>query len=133
MYSSQIIYSRIDEMVKKLNKSMEELNQNCNLSKNTVSQSARSQEGMKAQRLYAIAEFLDCSIDYLFGRTDNPKSHKEKFTNTVTGSYNVVDVDNSSVTLSTPILDEHQKLLIELYNKLSPIEQVELIAKLNTK
>ncbi len=24
-----------------------------------------------------IANYLDCSIDYLMGRTDNPKSHKK--------------------------------------------------------
>ncbi|MDE5736773.1 MAG: helix-turn-helix domain-containing protein [Oscillospiraceae bacterium] len=24
----------------------------------------------------AIADYLDCSVDYLLGRTDNPNSHK---------------------------------------------------------
>ena len=26
--------------------------------------------------LAKIADFLDCSVDYLLGRTDNPNSHK---------------------------------------------------------
>lgn len=80
-------------------------------------------------KVFAIANELDCSVDYLLERTDNPNSHKVNPSNTVNGNYNAVD--NSSVMVNAPALDEHQKLLIELYNKLSPIEQVELIAKLN--
>ena len=29
------------------------------------------------QNLVKIADYLDCSIDYLLGRTDNPNSHKK--------------------------------------------------------
>ena len=28
------------------------------------------------ETLTGIADYLDCSIDYLLGRTDNPESHK---------------------------------------------------------
>lgn len=28
--------------------------------------------------LLKIADYFDCSIDYLLGRTDNPDSHKEE-------------------------------------------------------
>lgn len=76
MYNSQLLYNRINEMVKKRKKSMDELNAECNFSKNTVSSSAKSQDGMKALRLLAIAEFLDCSLDYLLRRIDNPEAHK---------------------------------------------------------
>ena len=27
-------------------------------------------------KIYRIADYLDCSVDYLLGRTDNPNSHK---------------------------------------------------------
>lgn len=81
------------------------------------------------QNLIKIANYLGCSVDYLLGRSDNPNSHKDKNANSVRGNYNAVD--NSSVTVNTSVLDDHQKLLIELYNKLSPIEQVELISQLN--
>ncbi|WP_337405235.1 helix-turn-helix transcriptional regulator [Porcipelethomonas sp.] len=30
------------------------------------------------QNLIKIADYLDCSTDYLLGRTDNPDSHKNK-------------------------------------------------------
>lgn len=79
--------------------------------------------------LIKLSKHLDVSVDYLLDINNNPNSHKEKSTNTVNGNYNAID--NSSVTIGVPTLDEHQKLLLELYNKLSPIEQVELISKLN--
>ena len=82
--------------------------------------------------LAKIADYLDCSVDYLLGRTVNPQSHKAQATNTVNGSYNAVGSANS-VTVNTPPLDEHQKLLINLYGKLSPEEQVLLISGLIDK
>ncbi len=45
----------------------------------------------------------------------------------------VGNIFNSTVDNSPIPLDSHQKLLLELYNKLSPIDQVELIASLHKK
>ncbi len=73
--------------------------------------------------LAKIADYFDCSVDYLLGRTDNPNSHKLRS----------ADGETSINNSDAPKLDEHQKLLIELYNKLSPIKQVELIASLNNE
>lgn len=50
-------------------------------------------------KISAVAQRLDCSIDYLLGRTENPQSHKERSTNMVTGNYNAVD--NSRVTINS--------------------------------
>ena len=32
----------------------------------------------KSDNLAKIADYLDCSVDYLLGRTDNPTSHKSE-------------------------------------------------------
>ena len=32
----------------------------------------------RVEALTKIADYLDCSVDYLLGRTDNPQSHKAK-------------------------------------------------------
>ena len=37
----------------------------------------------KANTLARIADYLDCSVDYLLGRTDNPESHKPRDPETV--------------------------------------------------
>lgn len=39
-------------------------------------QDMKSRNSIKAECLEKIADVLDVSIDYLVGRTDNPKSHK---------------------------------------------------------
>lgn len=103
---------------------------NCGIGKN-FGVSVRNGSEPSIGKVFALASELDCSVDYLLGRTDNPQSHKQKSANTVNGNYNAVD--NSSVTVNGLPIDDHQKLLLELYCKLSPIEQVELIASLNRK
>ncbi len=72
MYNSSETSTRIRQLAKAKGIQMAELQEKCGLSKNTIMQSGKSQEGMKAKNLYAIAELLECSVDYLLGRTDNP-------------------------------------------------------------
>ena len=50
--------------------------ENCNLSKNTLSSMLSGGSTPKSENLAKIADYLDCSVDYLLGRTDNPNSHK---------------------------------------------------------
>lgn len=128
MYTAQTTISRVQSEIKRKGYTQKTVLIECGLSENALKQ-MKDKQGMASFNLAQIADYLDCSVDYFLGRTDNPTSHKEQSANTVNGNYNAVD--NSNVTVNTPILDNHQKLLIELYNKLSPIEQVELIAKLN--
>lgn len=77
--------------------------------------------------LLKLANYFDCSIDYLLDRTDEPQSHKTKSSNSVNGNYNAVD--NSSVTVNNSPLDEHQKTLLDIYNKLTPIQQAQLLVE----
>lgn len=130
MYTAQTTISRIQAEIKSKGYTQKAVLLECGLSENSLKQ-MKDKQGIASFNLAKIADYLDCSIDYLLGRTDNSNSHKIQPSNAVNGNYNAVD--NSSVTVNTPILDNHQKLLIELYNKLSPIEQVELIAQLNKK
>ncbi len=36
----------------------------------------RGEKVPSVENLVKIADYLDCSVDYLLGRTDNPNSHK---------------------------------------------------------
>ena len=45
-----------------------------NMGPNTMSNFKTSMP--KADTLARIADYLDCSVDYLLGRTDDPQSHK---------------------------------------------------------
>ncbi len=70
-------------------------------------------------RINFVAQYLDCSIDYLLGRTENPKSHKGHPTNTVTGIYNAVDNSKMTVNSSgTNDLSVDESEIINIYRKL---------------
>ena len=72
MYNSQETIFRIKQRAKEQGIAILDLQTKCDLGRNAISQAAKSQDGMKARNLFAIAEVLDCSVDYLLGRTDNP-------------------------------------------------------------
>ena len=35
-------------------------------------------DNLKLDTVYSIANALDCSVDYLLGRTDNPQAHRDE-------------------------------------------------------
>ncbi len=47
------------------------------LGSNTMS-NMRHDRMIAADSLAKIADYLDCSVDYLLGRTDDPQSHRSK-------------------------------------------------------
>lgn len=47
----------------------------CGMGSNSMS-SLRHGKMLGADRLAKIADVLDCSVDYLLGRSDDPESHK---------------------------------------------------------
>lgn len=71
MYSSQDISNRIKSRAKTQNVSMRDMLTACDLGINAVSQMAKGLD-MGSKSLARIADYLDCSVDYLLGRTDNP-------------------------------------------------------------
>lgn len=76
MYNSQDVAKVIKNLAKTKKITIGEMLSNCGLSINTL---ASMQSGGYYPRLEAIAkiaDYLDCSIDYLVGRTDNPEVNK---------------------------------------------------------
>lgn len=83
--------------------------------------------------LAKIADFFDCSIDYLLGRTDNPTSHITQAGSTVnnapiSGNFNSIGNSGSiSVSTTEHTLDDNEKALLEYYNALSPLDRAQLL------
>ena len=74
MYISTEIAERIKNMSKIRNVSVRTLLADVGLGFNTMSNMKTSMP--KADNLARIADYLDCSVDYLLGRTDNPEVNK---------------------------------------------------------
>lgn len=71
MYNEQETAFIIKQTAKTKNITIKQLLENCNLSINTVSELSKGKR-MSYISFAKIAEALDCSMDYLMGRTDNP-------------------------------------------------------------
>ncbi len=72
MYITQEIASRIKFMLKAQNKSMKNMLFDLGLGINAISEFSKGKQ-LSCISLARIADYLDCSVDYLLGRTDNPE------------------------------------------------------------
>lgn len=80
--------------------------------------------------LAKIADYLDCSVDYLLGRTDNPQSHKSPAPSVsvgdVSGNSGAIGVNNTIMN-AVPQTDRQTAALLEVFGKLDPIKQAKLL------
>lgn len=75
MYDSQEIANRIKTRTKQQGKSISEMLSACGLGKNTVAKISNNTD-ILTLNFAKIADYLDCSVDYLLGRTDKPEVNK---------------------------------------------------------
>lgn len=75
MYVSQEIANRIKATAKSKGISLKDMLSECELGINLISHLANGQ-AITYINFAKIADRLDCSVDYLLGRTDNSTSHK---------------------------------------------------------
>ena len=70
-YDSEQIANRIRERAKQQGKTLRALLAECQLGINTVSSISNGAD-ITTRHFARIADCLECSVDYLLGRTDNP-------------------------------------------------------------
>lgn len=75
MYNSQDIAKCIKERAKQQGKTIGEVLSECELGINTISKMAKGTD-ILTQNFAKIADCLDCSVDYLLGRTDKPEVNR---------------------------------------------------------
>lgn len=75
MYNSQELVGNIKNRAKEQNVLLRDMLTSCGLSINAISQIS-DKKGLSSFSLARIADYLDCSVDYLLGRTDNPEINK---------------------------------------------------------
>lgn len=109
VYNSQEIADRIKLMAKQKQKPLGEVLSACELGKNTVSKISKGTD-ILTLNFAKIADYLDCSIDYLLGRTTD------------------------TIAKPTPVneneLDEDDKNLLQYVKKLTPAQKKFLIAQI---
>lgn len=75
LYNSLNIANRIKTYSKSKNLLIKEMLSDLELGSNTMS-NMRHGRMIASDSLARIADYLDCSVDYLLGRTDNPEINK---------------------------------------------------------
>lgn len=131
MYNSQETSTRIKKLAKEKGIQMIELQELCGLNKNAVAQAGKSQEGMKAKNLYAIAEMLECSVDYLLGRTDNPNITVDTYINGDNNGIQAVNNgNNSNLTVNSNKMTDTEEL-VEMIQGLPLVKRAEAVLYLN--
>lgn len=71
-----LLSSRIKELCKVRKLTVKSLLECCEMNRNTIYDLEKKGSFPTGEKLSRIADYLDCSVDYLLGRTDNPQSHK---------------------------------------------------------
>lgn len=76
MHNSQDVAIAIKQLAKAKGILIGKLLSDCDLSKNTLASMQSGGYLPRAETIARIADYLDCSVDYLLGRTDNPEINK---------------------------------------------------------
>lgn len=76
MRNSQEVAITIKLLAKSKKIAIGKMLSDCDLNKNSLSTMQSGGYLPRTETLAKIADYLDCSVDYLLGRTDNPNSHK---------------------------------------------------------
>lgn len=100
----------------------------CRLSKNLFSTMSSNGYFPRLDNLVKIADYLDCSIDYLVNRTDNPDSHKSTVSiggNVENGGGNVAIGAHN--TINAAPVNEQETALLDRYRALDPIQKAKLL------
>lgn len=134
MYSAQIVKDRIDMRRNEKNISnLEKMLKELDIGKSTI-YAMTDKKGIGCFALAKIADHLDCSVDYLLGRTDNPNITADTY---IKGNNNGVQAisngTNSTLTINgTPhSTDKSTAELVELVESLPLVKKAEAIIYLN--
>ena len=127
MYISANVAERIKALAKGKNIPVKQLLEAVGLGFNTMANMKTSMP--KADNLAKIADYLDCSVDYLLGRTEDPspasKDHSDECQEH--SSENMLNSVKHKKTAPTQPEGAAESLLIDLYRELNAEGQERLI------
>lgn len=76
MYLAKITIERIQKRIKELGFTQKKVFAECNINEDTMKKMTDN-KGMSSFSLARIADYLDCSVDYLLGRDEVIRPHSE--------------------------------------------------------
>lgn len=122
MYNIQTVSERIKIDARQQGIKLKEMLESCGLNVNFISQMS---DRTGAFALAKIADYLNCSVDYLLGRTDNPNITSETYNN---GDNGIQNVKNGTVNINQS--DEMTKEIALLLSDLTYRQKTELMKEI---
>lgn len=71
-----VLSSRIKDQCKQKALTVKQLLENCEMNRNTIYDLEKRAVFPSCDKIARVADYLDCSVDYLLGRTDKPDVNK---------------------------------------------------------
>lgn len=124
MYTSQDLAIRIKAIAKERNTVIKDMLAELSLGSNTMSALYHG-KSIAFDSLAKIADYLDCSVDYLLGRTDNPNITSETYNN---GDNGIQNVKNGTVNINQS--DEMTKEISLLLSDLTYRQKTDLMKQI---
>lgn len=123
MYNAQFTIGRIQKIIKKRKLVQKNVLAECGLSENTL-KSMTDGRGMASFNLARIADYLNVSVDYLLGRTDDPELKSVS---------NVIKIkDDNAHNISTgKASSEDIDEVVEMLKGLTLVQRSEVILMIN--
>lgn len=75
-YNAEFIAARIKALLKTQKIAASKMLADCNMNKNAIYTMQANGYFPRLDAIAQMADYLDCSVDYLLGRTDNPEVNR---------------------------------------------------------
>lgn len=124
MYNSQDVAERIKELAQKKNISVRQVLSDIGLGFNTMSNMKTSMP--KSDNLAKIADYLDCSVDYLLGRVDNPNG-----TYSINNNTNINGTQNNVINGNVSSDCSDDQLLLGMIKELDIVDRSKIIIQID--
>ncbi len=126
MYNTDKTATIIKNTAKEKGINIGEMLKDCELNRDAISLMTRRGSWPQSNNLAKIADVLDCSVDYLLGRTDNPQAHKTQNTYTIQNRNTTVSGTQANI-ISTQSIDKEVLELAQLIQSLPLVKRAEAV------
>ncbi len=109
----------IKDTCKKQKISMSKLLDDCNIRKSLIYDLEKRDYTPSSAVIEQIADYLDCSVDYLLGRTDQPNITQKYNNNNISNSNNIAFGENSTVSIKANSEESKNEIIEEISNIVS--------------
>lgn len=127
MYNPQTASDRLKKLLNEKHITGKQMAIDLNLGINTISNIRRG-DVKSVEAFSLIADYLDCSVDYLLGRTDTPTG-----TYSISNSHTTINGTQANIINSSPDTDSLLEEFLKVFNELCFDDKVDVMHYANEK